>query len=91
MPTPAGLQVDETFATVDTSGNGPLATAARGRSPVYTEDASHELVLKDRTCVHASSAVLPLVTRGACMGLVVVARRGIYVFETETRLSAFCR
>ena len=84
-PTPTGLRLAPRYEIIEADDNGPLGRAARSGLAVFSDEAGHELELAHGDVRRTSSAALPLMVRGRCVGVVVVARDEAHVYEEDER------
>ncbi len=80
-----GVRLDDSLSVVALDSEGPLARAGRACVAVFLEEASHLLLLADGRSLPTSLAALPLIVRGDCAGVVVVAYNGRHIFEPDER------
>jgi GAF domain-containing protein len=88
VPTPRSLPMSQSHTEIPLDDEGPVASTARDRCATYslTDDSEgRSLLPEDSGLLHTSWAVLPLLVRQECIGVVVVAHRQIHNFEQEER------
>jgi GAF domain-containing protein len=88
VPTPRSLPMSQSHTEIPLDDGGPIATTARDRCATYSlaEHAQRSSFLPDdSSLLHTSWAVLPLMIRHECIGVVAVAYRQVHDFEQEER------
>ncbi len=88
VPTPRSLPMSQSHAEIPLDDEGPIASTVRDRCATYSPAGDGErssFLPDDSTLLHTSSAVLPLLIRHECIGVVVVAHRQVHEFEQEER------
>jgi len=73
------------LTVVDIDENVPLAQAARSRRPVFSKGDADTSAPGGAHGPSTSSAALPLVVRGECLGVVEVCYRGSHNFQRDER------
>ena len=85
VPTPNGAGLSESLMNIGLDEDRPIALAVAEKRPWYTEDGGYPLVMDSGRRLQASWAILPLVFRQECAGVLVVAHRGSHVFGPDER------
>ncbi len=85
VPAKGELPLDDSLSFVALDDRGPLGRAIQSGEPVYTEDSGHRLLCSGQKPLETSSAALPLLVRGECVGVMLVAHPGLHVFEADER------
>jgi GAF domain-containing protein len=88
IQTPRSLPMSQSHTEIPLDDEGPIASTARDRCATYSPTADPDrgsFLPDDSRLLNTSWAVLPLLIRQECIGVVVVAHRQVHEFETEER------